>query len=76
MENFGGPQAVAGAIAIDHHGHVYAADSEHDRVLAWNSISAHNNAILADFVIGQPDFFPRVRVNGQSVDVCHRLACR
>ena len=35
--------------------HVVVADTDHNRVLIWNSIPGHNNA-PADVVVGQPDF--------------------
>lgn len=35
--------------------HVVVADTDHNRVLIWNTIPAYNNA-PADVVVGQPDF--------------------
>ena len=50
------PQRAAPATAVASDGvHVVVADTDHNRVLIWNSIPSVNNQ-PADVVVGQPDF--------------------
>src|SRR5712691_3040415 len=42
------------AVAVDHDGHLYVADTSNHRVLAWASATGFQNGDPATIVLGQP----------------------
>ncbi len=55
------------AVAIDtvaSPSHVYVADQNNNRVLAWNNVASFANGDPADLVIGQPEFISNACNNG------------
>ncbi|HTN43442.1 MAG TPA: Ig-like domain-containing protein, partial [Nitrospiria bacterium] len=46
--------------------HIYVADTDNSRVLAWNDVSTLINGQPADIVIGQPDFYSAFCNQGSS----------
>src|SRR2546426_7708253 len=42
------------AVAVDHDGHLYVADTFNHRVLAWSSATGFQNGDPATIVLGQP----------------------
>src|SRR5207249_3680101 len=43
------------AVAVDHDGHLYVADTSNHRVLGWASATAFQNGDPATIVLGQPN---------------------
>jgi len=49
-------------------GQIFIADTEHNRVLGWDSVDVYENGDPADLVLGQPDFTASAAPNPPSAD--------
>ena len=49
-------------------GQIFIADTEHNRILGWDSVDLYENGDPADLVLGQPDFFTADAPNPPSAD--------
>ncbi|MBI3597589.1 MAG: tandem-95 repeat protein, partial [Nitrospirae bacterium] len=80
-----GPNALDGAgfsspsgVAVDRSvipNHIYVADHDNSRVLAWNNVSTLVNGQPADLVIGQPDFYSNACNQGNSTTASASTLC-